>query len=341
MAGVGDRDPEPGDQGGQGDGDDEGEGGPVHARQLGEVVLDQLHQPLPQQRRVGQLLPGDRVDPALPDPPRRRQRLEGLLEQVGVQGGELEPALAGPVPVVPGRVVGQPAGLGLFFLKLLALFGIGGLRAHDLEQPLAAGAELGGVELLGQVHHVRLGPLVGAGRQVVVLGREGLDRGDDDPGLLRIDPTGRQRLPGGLEPVGEVLGQVQVGEPGRPAGLRLMGQPRRGRGRTGLGADLVTVGLGQQPQLQLLQARPLTAHRDECAALFVGGHRPQRRIAEPVQGTGERVEEPHHLVRRRRCPGRRWRRCDRQAHDPTLEAGTDLLDHQFANRGQLPHPCTC
>ena len=64
------RDPEPGHQGVVAEGDHQGERGPVHARQVGEVVLDQLHQPVPEQGGVRELLAGGGVEPAFADPPR-------------------------------------------------------------------------------------------------------------------------------------------------------------------------------------------------------------------------------------------------------------------------------
>ncbi len=92
VPGVDGGDPDPGHQRVDAEGDHQGERGPVHARQIGEVVLDQLHQPLPEQGRVRQLLPGLRVEPAVADPARAGECLQRLLQQVGVQGGQLERA---------------------------------------------------------------------------------------------------------------------------------------------------------------------------------------------------------------------------------------------------------
>ena len=278
------------------------------------MVLEQLDQPVPEHGGVRQLLPGRRVQPALADPPRRGQCFQGFLEQVSVQGGELELPLRGAVAVGPDREVRQRPRLGLLLLQLLALGLIGGLGADHLEEPFAQLPQRRGVERLGLVDHVRLGPRLGPGRQVVVLRGQRLDRGGHDRRLLHIDHPRRKRTTGDLEPVVELPRQVQIPMSAGGRGLRRVRQPRRRRGGTGVGADAVAVGLHQQPQLQLGQPGLLLAELDQRLTLLALGHRPQRHLDQPVQRTRERRREPHHRMRLRHHTRGRWRRNQRQGH---------------------------
>ena len=315
--------PSPGDQGVVAEGDDQGERGSVHARQVGQVVLDQLHQPVPEQGGVRQLLPGFGVDPAVADPAGAGDRLQRFLQRLGVQGGQLERAVAGAVAVVADAEVRERPGLGFFLLELLAFGLVGGFGADHFEQPLAELLEGGGVEHLGLVDHVRLGPLPGASGEVVVLLGERLDRTRDDRGFLDIDQPGRESLAGGGEGLVELLGQVQVPVSGRGGGLRRVRQPRRRRRRPTVGADLVAVGLHQHFQPKFLEASRGLRQLDQSPAFLLRGHRPDRHLGEPVERTRQRRREPHHRMRRLlpgRLPGGRWRRNQSQRHGPTLGA---------------------
>ncbi len=300
------------------EGHHEGERGAVLARQLAEVVLEQLHQPVPEQGGVRQLRPGLRVQPALADPSWAGERLERLLQQVRVQGGQPEPSLAGAVPAVVEREVGERPGPGFFLLELRALGGVGRLGADHLEQPLAQPPEGGGVEDLGLLEQVRLGPHLGPGRQVVVLGRQPLHGVGDDARLLHVDHPGRERGPGPVEPGVELGREVQVAVTARGAGPGRVREPGRGADGSGVGADVVAVGLHQHPQLELVEPVALPAQLHQRLPLFGSGHRPGRSLGEPVQRTRQRGGEPQHRVSRGRLPDGRRRRCGHRGHAATL-----------------------
>ena len=306
--------PSPRRQDVEGDGDHEGERGPVHARQVRQVVLQQLHEPVAEQRGVGELLAGLGVEAPFADPPRRRQRFEGFLQQVGVQGGELEPALAGPVAVVAGGEVRQGAGFGFFLGEQLGFFGVGCFGADDLEESFAELFEGGGVELHGRGRPCGPRPWHASrpGGRRTRLVNVSTARMTIRAFSTSIPPSARAaRVAWNVS--SSLVARWRSAWRADGAGPRLVCQPGRRRGRTALGADLVAVGLREHPQLELLEPRPLPAQRDQGLAFLGRAHRPQRRLGEPVQRRGQRVEEPHHRMRRRRRAGRRRRRCDRQA----------------------------
>ncbi len=300
AAGVGDRDPDPGHQGVVPDRDDQGERGPVDAGQVGQVVLDQLHQPVPEQRRVRELLPGLRVQPALADPPRRRERLQRLLQQVRVQGGELERALAGAVAVVADREVRQRPGLGLVLLQLAALGLVGSLGADHLEQPLAQ------LPQLGASNSVARSSMCASARSRVPSGRSSCSSVSASTAAVTtrafsasIRPAASARRVA-WNRSSSFSARCRSRNAAVLAGLGRVRQPRRRRGRPGVGADLVAVRRDQHPQPQLDQPGLGPGQLHQRLALLGRGHRPRRRVGQPVQRSVQRPGEPDHRMRRPR-----------------------------------------
>ncbi len=114
----------------------------------------------------------------------------------------------------------------------------------------------------------------------------------------------------------------------RPGGVR---QPGRRADGSGVGADVVAVGLHQHPQLELLEPVLLPAELHQGLTLLGRGHRPGRNLGEPVQRTRQRGGEPHHRVTRGRLPdGRRRRRGHRghatHARSPGRPAGERVFE---------------
>jgi hypothetical protein len=112
-----------------------------------------------------------------------------------------------------------------------------------------------------------------------------------------IDPAANAcRVPAN-EPVLAELG----GEPGRrgapAAGLPgLLGEPGGGRGRPRLGPYLVALRGGEHPQVQLGDPGLDPVQHHQRLALFGGGHRPEPRLAQPVQRVLDRPREPEHRM---------------------------------------------
>ena len=252
-----------------------------------------------------QLLPGRRVQPALADPAGAGERLQGLLQQVGVQGGELEPAVAGAVAVVADREVRQRPGLGLFLRQLPALGRVGGLGADHLEQPLAQRPQRRGVEHLRLVDHVRLGPAsVPAGRSSYSVVNASTAAVTIAAFSASITPAAKRLAGGGgTSRPASWPGAGPGDAPRWSSSSRAPATPASTSPRVSAPTPSRSACTSSRSSSSSNRARCLRSS-DQSLAFLVGRHRPGRHLRQPVQGARQRLREPHHRMRlRRRATG--------------------------------------
>ena len=136
-----------------------------------------------------------------------RDREQLLPQHRPVQGGDGEPAVTPPVPVLDHPERRSRLRLPLLGVQLLGFVGLADLRRDDLQDPVPEDPQLPGVVVDGvpdqrsPAHPPRSGVEVGGQR---------LDRRHDHLGLVDQQPTLRQRHPGRLERLRPERG----GEPG-------------------------------------------------------------------------------------------------------------------------------
>ena len=195
-----------------------------------------------------------------------------LVSTSRVHGGEPEPALAGAVAAVADGQVRQPAGPRLLRRRA----GRPRRRRRPRGRPprttaCPTAATWGRRTRCASSSRCASALAWVPGREVVVLVGQRTHRGHDDRGLLHIDPPGGERGPGGLEPVVQGAGQVQVGEAPRPRPDSSAAPTTPPSTSPRLDADLVAVRRHQHPQLQLPQPRLLSPQRDQRGALAPRG----------------------------------------------------------------------
>ncbi len=214
------------------DGDHDGGVDPARGGELvGGVALEQLTERGAEQLGVGPFAAGVGVQPRLADPAGCGQCLECLLEDRGVQVGELEGAGVGAVAVVAQGQAGPGGRAAFLLLELLALAFVGGGGVEDLEDPAAQDPQGLGVDQGGLGDQVRLGQ-VAPGR--VEVGGQVVHGGDDHPGVLDTERS-RRRARGGWSRTGRPArrraGRPRSPRPGR-GGWRAPATPRSRRRRS-------------------------------------------------------------------------------------------------------------
>ena len=238
-----------------------------------------------------------------------------------MQGGQLERALAGAVAVVADREVRERPGLASSFSSFLPSACVGGLGADHLEQPFAEHASEWAASnaLAWSTMCASARCRVPAGRSSYSLGQR-LDRTGDDPAFsASINPAANaSRVAGNLS--SSFLARcrsrcraavVVFVACANHAGVDVAPDVR---------ADLVAVGLDQQPQPQFLESgrglgSSTKAWRSSSGVIDHNGASANR-----SNRARQRRREPHHRMPRRRLPGRRRRRRIQSTTYPTLGA---------------------